>query len=1099
MNIFVFTASNSEAQRHLLDTIVNSVEESLVKRNLVSEEFQELKSKSNNLGYYCWGAVPGSSNLRNWGQLKENDYILTYYDKKIHYYSNLVYKVHNRQLAEELWGSLNDGKTWEYIYFLTKPKKLENPILTKDFPNHLQSVFQGFAKIKDSKVAKILSEYGSVENFLLYPYRANKYVLDISTALSTDWIQMLMNSAEFAFAKGAELLAELENFDARSDFYENLRNKFVTQTKGKDKGFVDFLNELEPHSEAYKFTLLAGKLIAHIDERAANKKGWNSYPDTRILARSAVRQNHWFEALITLKEHQNDYSALSKQSVVNALQYLKTPREGSTLLSEKHRALVSKHIFKQSTYKSDHFTNDLITYFKGYNIKVVNEDNRTAVLSSILYHPDVKKLWNEKEKKELSIHGLIASDNTGWHKNFIENLAKDAYDSAIVWWDKNPSGTKKTLAALKEKIQSEGSFEFYFSAGNNVNYKARVVDFSLPDDYPEKNWNLIHNIYAFHEDFEEYKEENDGKTRQARIVYLIDQLEELKPPLAIDAFEFYKDFTSPTQNNVQPFVAVKKTPNIWFVCQGTTYNDKQGKEYLWAPEKDKGGGRKYYWDKLKTVKQGDYIFHYSDGVRGISQVQSDAYSAPNPMEETQWMDQGTQVGVENLYEFERPIHYTELSAEKAMFESLLTDGQGPFDSKGEVKQGYLFSFNQEAGKLVRRIYGKHFPEPFESFFKSDAELKTEKSVKDIVAHVNQYILGKGFYFDKKDIANFYLSLKTKPFVILAGISGTGKTQLARLFIEAIGYRHNCEVIPVRPDWTDNSDLIGYTDLSGNFQSKPMLQLIQKALQHKDEPFFLILDEMNLARVEYYFSDFLSVIESREWKNDQIISDQLVKQSFLQEASNKEQFSGLHIPDNVFVIGTVNMDETTHPFSRKVLDRANSIEMNQVDLNWKKMPTEKVDTANGIYNDFLRSEYINSKDIGEKERSTLDKFVKLLQDINEILEEADLQFAYRVRDEMAFYLLLNKKYGLLTEKEALDFQLMQKVLPRIQGSSISVKLVLLGLVKCLEGIELSEQEYSPENLQKKLPAKEELKYPQSLRKIRFMLRRYHNDGFTSFWQ
>lgn len=550
------------------------------------------------------------------------------------------------------------------------------------------------------------------------------------------------------------------------------------------------------------------------------------------------------------------------------------------------------------------------------------------------------------------------------------------------------------------------------------------------------------------------------------------------------------------------FVSVEKELKVWFVCQGTTYNDEE-KKSLWAPKKDKRGIGKYYWDNMNDVKKGDFIFHYSDGLRGVSEARSDAYSASNPMEKSPWRDEGTRVNITNLFEFEQPIHYSRLKAKKGSFEKHLLGVKGPFDIRGEVKQGYLFSFNQEAGRVIRQIYGESFVEPFESFFKPGTELETKRSVRDIIEHIYQYILGKGFYFDKKEISNFYLSLKTKPFVILAGISGTGKTQLARLFIEAIGYEQNGEVVPVRPDWTDNSDLIGYTDLSGDFQPKPMAQLIQKALSRQDEPFFLILDEMNLARVEYYFSDFLSVIESRKRENgsDRIVSDPLIKQSFLGEASNedKDQFSGLSIPDNVYVIGTVNMDETTHPFSRKVLDRANSIEMNQVDLEWKETSIEEVNVLSGINNDFLRGDYINSKDIKYQDKKDLSDFVGRLIKLNSLLENADLQFAYRVRDEMAFYILLNKKHGLMTENEAFDFQLMQKVLPRIQGSSVSVKMVLLGLLKELEGIKLSEEGYSPDNLLAKLPAREEVNYPKSLRKISFMLRRYHNDGFTSFWQ
>jgi hypothetical protein len=763
--------------------------------------------------------------------------------------------------------------------------------------------------------------------------------IDISIALSSDWVKMLMHSSEFVFANGAKLLEEVEAFDADSDFFNTLRNDFVTQTRGKDKGFVDFLDGLSSNSKEYQFILLAGQLIAHLDYRAANKKEWNTYSDTRVLAESSVRQSHWVEGILNFKVQNNNIDALNKKSVQNALQYLKDPQEGSTMLSEKHRALVSKHIFKQSRYRADHFINDLVAYFKDYDIEVENEDNRTAVLSSILYHPSIEKLWNVNKKNELSINGLIASDNTGWQDRFIEVLAGKEYDAAVVWWDKRPTGTDETISELKKKIKTDKAFDFYFSAGQNVNYKASVIDFSLPEEYPEKNWNIVHNIYEFEEDFNQYRGEGEWSSKKARIVYLIDHIEKLDPPLSMEAFKFYKGHTSPTQNNVQPFVDI------------------------------------------------------------IS----------------------TQPKVTNL------------------------------------------------------------------------------SNKEILQHVHQYILGKGFYFDYADVANFYLSLKTKPFVILAGISGTGKTQLVRKFAEAIGYKHTCNLIPVKPDWTDNSDLIGYLDLQQKFHAKKALKLIKEAKDNPNTPFFLVLDEMNLARVEYYFSDFLSIIETRERGTDNRIStDPILKENELGIDEESKLYRGIFIPDNLYVIGTVNMDETTHPFSRKVLDRANSIEMNRIKLDWGDSTKEK-EPISAVFNDFLKTEYLNSNDLSKKDKQSLSGEIELLKAINEILEKADLHFAYRVRDEVAFYLLNNKKHKLLDNNQAIDYQIMQKVLPRIQGSSPRVEQILKDLLKMFNKQLKIDDKDTYDEVAKAMETVDEKPYPMSTEKLLFMLKRFDDDGFTSFWQ
>ncbi len=183
--------------------------------------------------------------------------------------------------------------------------------------------------------------------------------------------------------------------------------------------------------------------------------------------------------------------------------------------------------------------------------------------------------------------------------------------------------------------------------------------------------------------------------------------------------------------------------------------------------------------------------------------------------------------------------------------------------------------------------------------------------QSIIDHVSSYIQSKGFFYEKKDLINFFLSLKTKPFVILSGISGTGKTKIVQWFAESLGATEEngqFTLIPVRPDWSDSSDLLGYVNLQGEFQERPLIKVLEAADANPNSPYFVVLDEMNLARVEYYFSDFLSVIESRKWKDGKIVTSPVLPESI----TNKH----ITIPSNVYIIGTVNMDETTHPYFQK---------------------------------------------------------------------------------------------------------------------------------------------------------------------------------------
>lgn len=368
------------------------------------------------------------------------------------------------------------------------------------------------------------------------------------------------------------------------------------------------------------------------------------------------------------------------------------------------------------------------------------------------------------------------------------------------------------------------------------------------------------------------------------------------------------------------------------------------------------------------------------------------------------------------------------------------------------------------------------------------------SVKRIVEYIHKYISGKGFIYDKDLIKNFYLSLKSKPFVILAGTSGTGKTKLVKLFAEAISAEY--KLVPVRPDWSDSTDLFGYLDLNGRFIEGALTSFIEEASKNIEKPYILCLDEMNLSRVEYYFSDFLSIIETRRFEEGVIVSDPLFKKNFNGEFLSYQPFSELFFPENLYIVGTVNMDETTFPFSKKVLDRANTIEFSYVDLSPGEFRDEELQPLTNIDNSFLKSEYLQLLHCDDKDY--VYKISNELQTINEELKIADAHVGYRVRDEISFYMLNNKKYELLPEVTAFDYEILQKILPRIQGSSVTIKNMLIKLFQyCagdftgLSGSDTYEQMHN-------YISNNECKYSKSAHKIAFMIRRFEEDGFTSYW-
>jgi 5-methylcytosine-specific restriction endonuclease McrBC GTP-binding regulatory subunit McrB len=172
-------------------------------------------------------------------------------------------------------------------------------------------------------------------------------------------------------------------------------------------------------------------------------------------------------------------------------------------------------------------------------------------------------------------------------------------------------------------------------------------------------------------------------------------------------------------------------------------------------------------------------------------------------------------------------------------------------------------------------------------------------------------------------------------------------------------------------------------------------------------------------------------------------------------------------------------------------------MNEVDLNWPNTPIGEIKTLENIDNSFFKTPFLGSKDLSEEDRDLIKEEISLLIQVNKILEKSDLHFAYRVRDEVAFYLILNKKNKLMDSYTAMDFQLVQKVLPRIHGSSERVQLVLVELLNLLEGKEFKSNGFEYANIEGQIDF-EKLKYKRATKKILFMLKRFEDDRFTSFW-
>lgn len=376
---------------------------------------------------------------------------------------------------------------------------------------------------------------------------------------------------------------------------------------------------------------------------------------------------------------------------------------------------------------------------------------------------------------------------------------------------------------------------------------------------------------------------------------------------------------------------------------------------------------------------------------------------------------------------------------------------------------------------------------------------------------------------------YITAIKSKPFLLLAGISGTGKSRIVRELaracwdVNSAEYKahkpKNFEMVQVKPNWHDSSELIGYVSrIDGvRYVVGPFLKFMVKAIQDPNTPYFLCLDEMNLAPVEQYFAEFLSVVESRkvdkdgnvvtdplvdyssteEYKSliDQLFCDDIERNAYLTEVGGKR----LTIPQNLIVVGTVNMDETTFSFSRKVLDRAMTIEMNEVDL--KGGLTNRHENIGKIEFDDIIGKAVEGVDVYAAHEGVCKKAIEYLESINATLDKTPFKVAYRTRNELLLYVVNNLSWKTDDELEdfviarALDEITCMKILTRIEGDETKVSANFLDNLG--NAIKSGLVEIDKDLLQANKSHKGDAYQPISLDKLDEMKERLKS-GYTSFW-
>jgi len=496
-------------------------------------------------------------------------------------------------------------------------------------------------------------------------------------------------------------------------------------------------------------------------------------------------------------------------------------------------------------------------------------------------------------------------------------------------------------------------------------------------------------------------------------------------------------------------------PNVWWVNQGTTYGKARRQGVIWAPLLNKAGHTVPHWETMNKVRPGDIILHYSQGsLRAVGTAQDSASAAKNPFGKDDWNEDGRLIHVR----YEDLREAVPLGLIPATVRS--TAG-GPFTSKGTVQQGYLYAVNDAIlDALVRDSPEIRAAVPWY------APTPEAEPVVDLVAIHQQFaeaVKKSGLAFGQSStlVRAFLSGILAKPFAILAGLSGSGKTQLAMRLGDWLGRDANGRprylVLPVRPDWTGPEALLGYEDALRSAEEKTpvwfvpeALQLILRAIDDPTVPYLLILDEMNLAHVERYFADFLSGTESRQ----SILPD--LKRRDDDSAWELRNPSGerVPLPRNLFVVGTVNVDETTYMFSPKVLDRAWTYEF-RVDADSldpdRGRPRAATSAEDAVVQQLCR--LVENDDWHLRHPfAQKDELVAELRAIHRILARVGFEFGHRTMLESMRFAAIYAAMGSIGASastlppvdEVFDLILVQKILPRLHGSRRRLEQLLVDI-------------------------------------------------------
>lgn len=311
------------------------------------------------------------------------------------------------------------------------------------------------------------------------------------------------------------------------------------------------------------------------------------------------------------------------------------------------------------------------------------------------------------------------------------------------------------------------------------------------------------------------------------------------------------------------------------------------------------------------------------------------------------------------------------------------------------------------------------------------EEKKELTEADFIARLHEAAEKTGLLYDKQDLINFHISVKSSRLVILAGMSGTGKSGLVRLYGRALGLpEERVRFLPVRPSWMDDGDILGYVDMKNMVYRSAdtgLAELLADAASHPEQLYMVCFDEMNLARAEHYFAQFISVLEKDDDPVIRLYNPALAPRLY----NAKDYPAEIPVGRNVIFTGTVNVDESTYHFSDKILDRANVITLHQGRFHDLLSLPEKEDVSYEEIGSAQFDSFRKSDGLGLTARE-----LDLLDGLNDAFHDGGSQsgIGFRIACQMGRY-LINIPEGLPFDRKAgLDAQVVQRILTKLRGSA-----------------------------------------------------------------